>query len=198
MGFIGEDMLICDKHRCAVCGGEARLDAYIVQSPEFEGSLTTGDDIVMLCDNCRATLRRVRSQSKEQYDVFLSEQGGPYEEARRSILYEKIIDLLCVEFWLRDRSNGGDLVLWDTGGRQIGKLKHIFWLIYPNVFTKVEALSGLNALKNTLHLARSMKICELYRREKSMTRVAEIMGMKATNVQKVLKRQGLNATGEIK
>ena len=113
-------------------------------------------------------------------------------------MWKKICDLLTVEIWLRDRANGGDIDTWDTGGGMIGKLKTISKKLYSDINFSNDCLYSSSDIKDQLRLARAMKICELYREENSVSAVAEKMNMKPSNVQKVLKRHGFNATGKIR
>lgn len=187
-----------DEYKCAVCGSTENLNVHHLSYKRI-GNEDIESDLITLCHPCHAMLHRIKEQSEEEYEIAReSEKTGQYKEARVKSLWKKICDLLTVEIWLRDRANGGDIDTWDTGGGMIGKLKTISKKLYSDINFSNDCLYSSSDIKDQLRLARAMKICELYREENSVSAVAEKMNMKPSNVQKVLKRHGFNATGKIR
>ena len=187
-----------DGYKCAVCGSTESLNVHHLSYKRI-GDEDVESDLVTLCHPCHAMLHRIKEQSKEEYEsAKQSEKTGQYKEAKVKSLWKKISDLLTVEIWLRDRANGGDIDIWDTGGKMVGKLKSISKKLYPDINFSRDCLFSSSDIKDQLRIARAMKICELYRKENSVSTVAEKMNMRLPNAQKVLKRHGFNATGKIK
>ena len=184
--------LAVDGYKCAVCGSTESLNVHHISYANI-GSEDIDNDLVTLCHPCHAMLHRVKERSQKEYESVKT-CDPEYKDARAKALWKKICDLLTVEIWLRDKANGGDIDIWDTGGGMVGKLKSISKRIYPTVnFANADS-----DIKDALRIARAMKVCELYRELHSLSAVADRMNMKPSNVQKVLKRHGYNANGAIK
>lgn len=191
-----EKRLQIDGRVCVVCGSGKDLNVHHISYRNI-GNEDIENDLITLCHPCHAMLHRIKVQSEEEYKSAL-ECEQQYKDARGRALWKKITDLITVEIWLRDRANGGDIDIWDSGGGMVGKLKSVAKRIYPNVNFSQGCLYADADIKDALRVARAMKICELYREHRSISDVAERMNMKPSNVQKVLKRHGFNATGKIK
>lgn len=185
-----------DEYKCAVCGNGGKLDVHHISYKRL-GMEDISTDLITLCHPCHAMLHRIREQAKAEYDAYKSAEDC-YRDSCECGLKRKICDLLMVEVWMRDVSSGGDLKIWDEGCRMIGSLKKIACMAYPDLEYRPYILDQVYEIKNYLRLAKSMKILELYREDKSLSEVAKKMGMKPNNVQKVLARHGYNATGKIK
>lgn len=183
-----------DGYACTICGSKSNLNVHHVNYRNV-GKENVETDLVTLCSPCHAMLHRVREQSEAEYKRAVTTKEE-YRAACQRMFCKKISDLITVEIWLRDRANGGDIDTWDTGGGMIGRLKKIMTLLYPDAGFRMEYEHG--DIKDTLRLARAMKICCAYRRSHSIEAVANMMNMKSANVQKVLKRHGFNATGRIR
>lgn len=190
-----EKRLQIDGRMCAVCGSGKDLNVHHLNYRNV-GNEDIEKDLITLCHPCHAMLHRIKVQSEEEYKIAV-ECEQKYKDARVKALWEKISDLITVEIWLRDRANGGDIDIFDSGCRMIGKLVTIAKMIYANIDFSQWSFSANADIKDALRVARAMKICELYREHKSIAKVAERMNMKPQNVQKVLKRHGFNATGKI-
>ena len=184
-----------DENACAICKSKNNLNVHHISYKNL-GNEDVETDLITLCHPCHAMLHRVKVQSQEQYESFLN--ATEYKDFRKLDLWKKITDLMLVEIWLRDKANGGDVTIWTTGGGMVGKLKSIAKMLYPDVNFSKDCLYADTDFKDTLRLARAMKICEIYREDKSISSVAQKMNMKPSNVQKVLKRHGFNAFGKIK
>lgn len=191
-----EKRLQIDGRVCAVCGSGKDLNVHHISYRNI-GNEDIENELITLCHPCHAMLHRIKVQSEDEYKSA-TECERQYREARVKALWKKISDLITVEIWLRDKANGGDIDIWDSGGGMVGKLKSIAKRIYPNVNFSHGYLYADADIKDALRVARAMKICELYREHRSISDVAEKMNMKPSNVQKVLKRHGFNATGKIK
>ena len=196
--------LLLDGNKCCVCGNEERLNVHHVSYKNL-GHENVENDLVTLCKYCHAILHRVRVQTQSEYSNYkrcLNSGETNFLPYRLYDLWKKIGDLLCVEIWLRDKANGGDIDIWDSGMGMVGRLWSISTRIYPDVKYSHELLYdkslGNFHIKDTLRLARAMQICEMYRSGDSLSKIASTLSMRTPNVQKVLKRHGYNATGKIK
>jgi hypothetical protein len=193
-----EKRLQIDGRMCAVCGSKKDLNVHHISYRNI-GNENIEKDLITLCHPCHAMLHRIKVQSEEEYKIAVEcEQkykDARVKDARVKALWKKISDLITVEIWLRDRANGGDIDIFDSGCRTVGKLTAIAKMLYANI--DFSQLCLHTDIKDALRVARAMKICELYREHKSIAKVAERMNMKPQNVQKVLKRHGFNATGKI-
>lgn len=180
-----------DGYKCAICGNAGQhLNVHHITYRNIMHE-DTENDLITLCRPCHAMLHRIRECSAAEYEDYKKAEPK-YREARKAEAEKKISELAAVEIWQRDLSVGGDCKIFDAGAGMIGKLSKVLGMIYPELKP-----NGLD-IKNTLRLARAMKICELYRADESMSQIAERLYMKTCNVQKVLKRHGFNQNARIK
>lgn len=186
-----------DEYKCTICESTQNLNVHHINYTRL-GKEDIDNDLVTLCHQCHAMLHRVKEQNQKAYNDYLNAEKI-YLESRTKELFDKAIRLLIVEIWLRDVSSGGDIQVFDTGCKMVGKLSKITKIIYPTVNFPNEYYFNIKArILDKLVLARAMKICELYKKEKSISRVADKMKMRPPNVQKILKRHGFNLEGKIK
>lgn len=180
-----------DGCKCAICGNAGQhLNVHHITYRNIMHE-DVENDLITLCRPCHAMLHRIRECSATEYENYKKSEPQ-FKEARKDAAEKKISELATVEIWQRDFSVGGDCKIFDAGAGMIGKLSNVLGMIYPELKP-----NGLD-IKNTLRLARAMKICELYRADESMSQIAERLGMKPSNVYKVLKRHGFNQTARIK
>lgn len=186
-----------DGYRCSVCGLADNLNVHHLSYKNL-GAEDIENDLVTLCHSCHATLHRVKEQTRDERNNIRTCEPK-YKKMRTSALWRKIQQLLMVEIWMRDKSNGGNISIFGTGMKMVGSLSKISERIYPELsFSDVREERYWFDLKDVLRLAKAAKICVLYREYKSISKVAAEMNMKDSNVQKVLKRHGFNAAGKIK
>ena len=186
-----------DHCRCAICGSsDQQLNVHHLTYRNIMQE-DVEQDLITLCRSCHAMLHRIRECSAQEYQDYRSAEQK-YKEIRRREVARKIYDLAVVEIWQRDISAGGDCKIFDVGAGMIGKLERILIMIYPELTSDLKGAGRYVMMKDFLRLARAMKICEMYRSGSSLNQVADAMGMKASNVQKVLKRHGFNQSARIK
>lgn len=187
-----------DGHKCAICGSTKDLNVHHLTYIRI-GKENIDTDLITVCHACHAMLHRVADRSKEDYLKLIEDlaKSPPHlHDSIRVPFWNKIRDLLAVEIWLRDQANGGDIRIWDSGGGMVGTLSRSIRYSYPDV--KMPSTLNLTLeVKNILRLARSMKICQMHRAGYATAAIADVVMANTTNVQKVLKRHGFNATAKI-
>ena len=164
-----------DGYKCAVCGSRKSLNVHH-KSYKRLGHENIKRDLVTLCHACHACLHRLKLMTERE--AVQVEQARIKFVARRR-LRRKVSDLLVAEIWLRDKSNGGDMIIWYNIDLLCGIVKQLYPWISP---ARKEITRRLIEMRDT-------KICELYARSKSPAKVARAMYMQ--DVKDVLKVHGL-------
>lgn len=180
-----------DHGRCAICESDQDLNVHHLTYRNIMKE-DVQQDLVTLCRPCHAMLHRIKDQSKDDYLDYKDGRG----EVRKDILIRTLYRLIIVEIWQRDVKAGGDVRIFDSGKQMIGKLTQILKLIYPELRQDLWMMDS--EIKDTLGVLRSALVVEDYRSGSSLNDVADHFGMKASNVQKILKRHGFNHTARIK
>ena len=187
-----------DGWKCAICGSDENLNVHHLTYKNI-GNENVQTDLVTLCRKCHASLHRIREHSKDEYDWVLRVQNDKDNLAplRRKIrlgaLQDKVHDLLVIELWARDKSNGGDLKLFDTGMKTAGRMCEIASMIYDCV----KKIDISTTVKRDLRMIRTARIVETYIKTKSIKKTAETLAVSENSVHKTLKRHGFNATEKI-
>ena len=181
--------LSLDGYKCVICGGGENLNVHHL-TYERRGNENIEEDVVTLCHPCHAMLHRIKELSSEEYAHI--NDGYEYSVPN---FYKKLVSLMCVEIWMRDKANGGDVKVWNSGGKMCWNLVKYVRFIYRDQKIPTDLI---HTIHDTLRIAKAMKICELYRQFNNIEKVAEIVDCNGTNVQKVLKRHGFNYNGKIK
>ena len=134
-------------------------------------------DLITLCHCCHAALHRIQLNTEREYKAF---QASNLKIAAYFRLRQKVTDLLVIELWIRDKSNGGDLIIWEQIDRLTGIVKHLYPFLSP----------ARKQIKKRLYMVRDVKICELYARTKSPARTAKQMYM--SDVKDILTAYGFS------
>ena len=181
-----------DGQRCVVCGSGENLNVHHLRYDHL-GHEDIDQDIVTLCHRCHTTLHRIKLQTKDAADA-LAWCEEELRTSKENDLRREIRKLTTIEIWLRDIGSGGDLKIFDCGMAMPGKLLRILSMIYP--WLRIGEVSG--AIKDDLVMMRHGKICEMYQAGRSLNQIAGALGMKAANVQTVLKYHGMNHRARIR
>ena len=180
-----------DHGRCAICGSGQDLNVHHLTYRNIMKE-DVQQDLVTLCRPCHAMLHRIKDQANDDYLDYKEGRG----EVRKNVLIRTLHRLIIVEIWQRDLSAGGDVRIFDSGKQMIGKLTQILKLIYPELRQDLWRMN--DEIKDTLGVFRSALVVQDYRSGYSINEVADHFGMKASNVQKILKRHGFNYAARIK
>lgn len=173
-----------DLYECAICGSQTALNVHHLNYDNV-GNEDIETDLITLCHKCHAMLHRIRSKFSIAY--------------MSSNNFDTLINQLVAEIWVRDVANGGDIKVFDTGMRMTGKLLKTLKLVYPQTTMPYTVTSYIgDQVKDRLVTVRTAKIIELYNSGIALSSLAEGLKSNATNIQKVLKRHGFNATAKIK
>ena len=184
-----------DHGRCAICGSGQDLNVHHLTYRNIMKE-DVQQDLVTLCRPCHAMLHRIQEQSMDLFQEYKAEKDQRIREARKRDMMKLLFRLIIVEIWQRDLTAGGDVRIFDSGKQMIGKLTQILKLIYPELRQDLWRLN--DEIKDTLGVFRSALVVQDYRSGSSLNEVADHFGMKASNVQKILKRHGFNYAARIK
>ena len=178
-----------DKGKCAVCGSSHDLNVHHLTYRNFMHE-DVDQDLITLCRPCHIMLHRIKDQSAEQYQEYKEEKNARIREARKLKLMKLLFRLIIVEIWQRGTLAGGDVQIFDSGKRMIGRLVQILVLIYPELHQDLWMMD--DEIKDMIGIIRSALIIEAYRSGASLSEVARQYDMKVPNVQKILKKHGFN------
>lgn len=184
------ERLAIDSNRCVICGSNQNLNVHHLRY-ERVCNEDVNQDLVTVCNKCHTMLHRIEDRSRDEYREF--KEGRPMGDR---YLMDKLYCLVVVEITLRDKTSGGDLKIFDAGQRTTRRLIKVLNLIYPEVSLNSDGFK-LRIL-DTIRIARSARICELYQKGSSLNEIADFFGMNAANVNKVLTRHGFNYTAKIR